>query len=246
MTITDFSVAIPAFNEAVLLPRLLRSIEVARGRYRGGREAIEVIVGNNGSTDATATLARESGARVVDIATRCIGAARNGAGRAARGRILCFVDADSIVHPETFNEIRDVADRPDWTVGATGLKMERMSFAIRVTMIVAIPVARLFDVESGVVFCRRADFEAVGGYREDVLAGEDVDFLYRLKRLGRTRRSGRLARVPTARTITSTRKFDRYGDWHFLRMMVTMPFTYLLWRKRADRFIWRHWYADRE
>lgn len=242
----DFSVAIPAYNEAALLPRMLRSANAARERYRGGPGAIEVIVADNCSTDATAAIAAEHGARVVPVAKRCIGAARNGAGRAARGRILCFVDADSILHPETFNEIRDVTAGADWACGATGLRMERTSFAIGVTLAVAIPLTWLFRVDSGVVFCRREDFAAIGGYREDVLAGEDVDFLHRLKRLGRKQSRGRFVRVPTARTITSTRKFDRHGDWHFLRMMVTMPFNYVFWRKRADQFIWRHWYADRE
>lgn len=42
-----FSVVIPAYNEEQYLPRLLDSIEVARSNYSGGREEIEVIVGDN-------------------------------------------------------------------------------------------------------------------------------------------------------------------------------------------------------
>ena len=239
-----FSVAIPAYNEAALLPRLLDSIEVARTRYRGEPAAIEVIVGNDASTDATAEIARARGCVVVDVEKRAIAAARNGAARAARGSILCFIDADSIIHPETFNEIEDLMRTGRCAVGATGVKMERMSLGIALTWCVMIPLTRIGGMDTGVVFCRRVDFEAIGGYREQMLVAEDVDFLWRLKRHGRKRRA-RFMRAPTARAITSTRKFDRHGDWHYFRIMAGVPFTLLFARGAARKLIWRYWYDDR-
>src|SRR5207253_1328693 len=100
-----FSVIIPAYNEAQYLPRLLDSIEVARKNYSSGMDAIEVIVADNDSTDRTAEVSVARGARVVKVEKRRIAAARNGGGRAAGGDILCFIDADSAVHPQTFNAI---------------------------------------------------------------------------------------------------------------------------------------------
>ena len=52
-----FSVIIPAYNEEQYLPRLLKSIEVARANYSGGRDEIEVIVADNDSSDRTAEVA---------------------------------------------------------------------------------------------------------------------------------------------------------------------------------------------
>ena len=78
-----FSVIIPAYNEERYLPRLLDSIEVARANYSGGRDQIEVVVADNASTDRTAEVASEHGARVVHVAKRRIGAARNGGARTA-------------------------------------------------------------------------------------------------------------------------------------------------------------------
>jgi glycosyltransferase involved in cell wall biosynthesis len=239
-----FSVAIPAFNEAQYLPRLLDSLDAARARYHGGADAIEIIIGDNRSTDSTAALAAARGCTVVDVEKRAIAAARNGAARAARGEILCFVDADSIVHPETFNEIDRVMRTGRCAVGATGVKMERMSVGIWATWALMVPMTRVFGMDSGVVFCRRADFEAVGGYREELLAAEDVDFLHRVKRLGR-RRGQRFMRTAGARTITSTRKFDRHGDWHYLTQMSTLPFRMLFARASAMRKIRHYWYEDR-
>lgn len=60
-----FSLVIPAFNEEALLPRLLDSVDRARALYAGGPEPIEVIVADDGPTDATAGIARERGCRTV-------------------------------------------------------------------------------------------------------------------------------------------------------------------------------------
>ena len=239
-----FSVCIPANNEAALLPRLLDSIDTARARYRGPAGVIEVIIGNNGSTDATAALARARGCRVVDVEKRAIAAARNGAGNAARGEILCFIDADSIVHPETFNEIEAIIQAGRCAVGATGVKMERMSLGIALTWLLMMPMTRVIGMDTGVVFCRREDFAAIGGYTETMLAAEDVDFIWRLKRLGRWRGAG-FRRAPTARAVTSTRKFDRHGDWHYFRIMLGVPFTLLFARGAMRKMVWRYWYEDR-
>ena len=97
-----FSLVIPAYNEAVLLPALLDSVDAARERYRGGRDSIEVIVADNASSDATAAIATARGCRVAPVEKRLIAAARNGGAAVAQGEIICFIDADSRIHAETF------------------------------------------------------------------------------------------------------------------------------------------------
>jgi glycosyltransferase involved in cell wall biosynthesis len=101
------SLVIPAHKEETYLPSLLDSVELARGRYRLGADAVEVIVAYNASTDETADIARSWGCRVVYVKRRRIAAARNGGAAGARGDVLAFVDADSRIHPETFNALDD-------------------------------------------------------------------------------------------------------------------------------------------
>ncbi|UCC49033.1 MAG: glycosyltransferase, partial [Gemmatimonadota bacterium] len=103
--IPRLSLIVPAYNEQEYLPRLLDTVDVARERYQGGPEAIEVVVVDNLSTDRTEEMARARGCRVVRVERRVIAAARNGGAHAARGEVLAFVDADSRIHPETFNAI---------------------------------------------------------------------------------------------------------------------------------------------
>ena len=133
MSAPRFSLVIPAYNEAALLPQLLDSVDAAKQRYRGGPDAIEVIVGDNDSRDATAGIATARGCKVAHVAKRAIAAARNGGARIASGEIVCFIDADSRIHVETFNAIDDALASGRVIVGATGVHPDRWSLG-RMTM----------------------------------------------------------------------------------------------------------------
>ena len=237
------SLVIPAFNEARLLPRLLDSVCAARGRYRAGAEAVEVILADNDSTDATAELAAAWGCRVVHVPERRIAAARNGGARNARGEVLMFVDADSRVHPETFTAVDEALARPGVVGGATGVTLERWSLGLAVTYIAFLPLVLLTGMDTGVVFCRRADFELIGGYDERLDFAEDVAFLWALRKLG-AGRGRKLARLRQVKAVASTRKFDRHGDWHYFTRVAPACLPALLLRSGRCAFARRYWYPD--
>ena len=214
-----YSVVIPAYNEKDYLPRLLDSIDAAKARYRGDPDTIEVIVGDNASTDGTAEIARARGCRVAHVEKRVIGAARNGAAKLARAEVLAFVDADTQMHPETFNVIEDVMVAGKTVVGATGYRYERMSVGLAFFMLMAAITLRLKKVDVGVVFCRREDYDAVGGFSEEKLFGEDMQFTQDLKHLGE-KRGQVFTRSTHGRAIVSTRKMDQFGDWYLTKLIL--------------------------
>jgi glycosyltransferase involved in cell wall biosynthesis len=236
-----FSLVIPAYNEERLLPRLLDSIEVARNAY-GNRDLIEVIVADNLSTDSTALIATVRKCRVVTVEKRVIAAARNGGARIARGEIVAFIDADSQVHPQTFAEIDRALDDDRIIGGATGVHMERLSVGLAVTYALLVPFVWITGMDTGVVFCRKQDFDAVGGYDESRVIAEDVTFLWALRRLGKAR-GQRLTRATRAKAIASTRKFDEFGDWHYFPLMVE-GVRHLL-RRGGTEFTDRYWYKPK-
>ena len=238
------SLVVPAFNEAAFLPRLLDSVEAARLRYRRGAGAVELLVADNGSTDATAALAAERGCRVVREERRVIAAARNAGARAARGEILAFTDADGRIHPETFNAIEDALGTGKVVAGATGVKMERLSPGIAAAYAILVPMVWVTGMDTGVVFCRREDFVAVGGYNEDKLFGEDVQFLLDLRRLGKAR-GQKLARITSVKAVASARKFDEHGEWHYVAMLARFAAWSLFSPRRMRRFARNYWYEGR-
>jgi glycosyltransferase involved in cell wall biosynthesis len=238
-----FSVVVPARNEEKYLPRLLDSLETAVARYRRGPEAIERIVADNVSTDATAEIARARGWRVVPVEKRVIGAVRNGGAREASGEVLAFVDADARVHPDTFDALDDALATGRVVGGATGVRLERMSLGLALTYAVLMPFVWTMRMDTGLTFCRRDDFLAIGGYDESLRFAEDLKLLFDLRRLGKPR-GQRLARVTRAKAVASTRKFDRFGDWHYFPMMARAASWYARSPASLERFADRYWYGD--
>lgn len=87
----EFSVVIPCRNEAETLGRVVaRAVAAVRATGRPG----EVVVADNGSTDESARVAQQHGARVVSVAEPGYGSALMGGIRAARGRWVIMGDAD--------------------------------------------------------------------------------------------------------------------------------------------------------
>lgn len=97
-------VIVPAFNEEDNLTRLLRSIDVAAGRYGG---PVFVLVSDDGSTDRTAQIAGEEIARFRHASGRVLSAPNGGQaaalnrGLAATGAdIVVRIDADCVMGPD--------------------------------------------------------------------------------------------------------------------------------------------------
>lgn len=239
-----FSLVIPAYNEAAWLPRLLDSVDIARAHYRGGTDMIEVIVANNDSTDTTAAYALSRGCRVAHVAKRNIAAARNGGAAIAHGEIVCFIDADSTIHAQTFNSINDCLSNGKVVVGATGVRPDRWSLGIFFTWLVATPITWLAKVDAGVVFCRRDDFQTIDGYDETMRYAEDIKLLHALKKLGRAHGQS-FGRARHAMAVTSMRKYDKHGDWHYFTLMPRIGFWMLIDKTKMERQADAYWYNDR-
>ena len=237
------SLVIPAHDEERTLPRLLATVAEARRVYadHGGR--LETIVADDASADGTARVAADHRCLVASLDVRNIGAARNGGAILAQGQFVAFVDADSRVHPRTFVVVDELLRSPRVVGGSSGVTMERWSVGIAVTWAMMIPLVWLTGFDTGVVFCRRADFAALGGYDTRKRVAEDVDFLWRLWRLGRSR-GQRLVRARGIKAVASARKFDDHGEWHYFGM-VPLGFKLALGRGDGDGFVTRYWYGER-
>ena len=121
--------------------------------------------------------------------------------------------------------------------------MERWSPGIAVTYALFMPLVWLLRMDTGVVFCSRRDFEAIGGYDERRYFGEDVKLLLDLRRLGRGR-GQRLTRLRKVKALGSTRKFDLHGDWHYLSDLVHLV-PKMMWRPAAtSEFAQKYWYGE--
>ncbi|MEE8141823.1 MAG: glycosyltransferase, partial [Planctomycetota bacterium] len=98
------SIIIPAFNEEKEIGPCLESVSQACADHP---DSPEIIVVDNNSDDATATIARDSGASVVYEPINQISRARNRGARRATGEWLLFIDADSRLARESYADLRE-------------------------------------------------------------------------------------------------------------------------------------------
>ncbi len=87
----EVSIVMPCLDEAETLAACIRK---ARRAIENHGLSAEIVVADNGSTDGSQVIARELGARVVDVTQRGYGSALIGGIDAARGRYVIMGDAD--------------------------------------------------------------------------------------------------------------------------------------------------------
>jgi glycosyltransferase involved in cell wall biosynthesis len=222
----DISVIIPAWNEAEWLPRTLDAVQLALAGL--GRSA-EIIVVDNASTDATASIAREHGVRVVPEAERQIARARNSGARAARGRVLIFVDADTWPSAELLRASWAAMDSGTVCGGGAQIAFEDLDRRLyRSGTALWNALSRRLHLAAGCfVFASREAFDAAGGFSEQVYAGEEIAFSLRMQRWAR-RHGQRFVVLPEPAVLTSGRKADWYSLWQhlgLLSLLIVFPFA---------------------
>jgi glycosyltransferase involved in cell wall biosynthesis len=215
------SLVIPAHNEEQYIGRTLESVMKAREAHRNP-SSIEVIVVDNCCTDKTARVAQSLGARVVTEEQRRIASVRNRGAQAANGRIVGFLDADSRITSGMFTGIEAAMASPKCIGGGTMIRFDRMSLGLACTYCITVVPARwLLGIMGGLIFTEKQTFETMGGFDESLYCAEDSKFALGLRALGR--RTGRKFKIITSDyVVTSTRAFDRLGDWYYFRNLPRM------------------------
>ena len=232
------SVVIPAHNEERYLPACLRSVAAAAAPFP---DQVETLVVLNRCTDGTEAIARAAGARILREDAKNLSVIRNVGAAAARGEILLTLDADSLVSPNLFTEVDRALATGRYVGGGVRIMFERYSLGLVFTMLLVLPFLLWYRISGGSFWCRKEDFDAVGGFDQARLSFEDVDFARRLKAHGR-RQGKRFGTLLRASIVTSCRKFDQFGDWYLvLHPWLVVQLTRGASRAMADRL----WYEPK-
>jgi len=219
----DASIIIPTFNEARWIRDAIRSALRQRRTFRG---SFEVIVADGGSTDGTVEASRSMGVEVVVSPRRGKVDQVNFAAGRARGRLLCLVDADTLLPEDYLYRVCRFMDRHPRVLACgarfkyTDGKVARWrlgphTFTLTVYEPLSWFVASWYLVRDlfkftelpGCNMCvRRWAFEAVRGLRPVPHGmGVDAAFSLELRRLARARGDGRLRFLMTPAVLTSAR-----------------------------------------
>jgi glycosyltransferase involved in cell wall biosynthesis len=150
---------------------------------------LDVIVCDDGSTDATRERARKFPFRLLELEHGGLSAARNEGIAAARGDIIAFLDADARCHPEwPFHLALAFEDEAVKGAGGPNLPVPESGFVERAVALapgnpteVLISDTRAEHVPGCNMAFRRSALEAVGGFDAVyTAAGDDVDVCWKL------------------------------------------------------------------
>jgi glycosyltransferase involved in cell wall biosynthesis len=237
------SIIVPAFNEARLITRCLESIATSLAQNTTAGLTAEVIVVDNNSTDMTAQLAAQAGARVVFEPINQIGRARNAGAAAATGEWLLFLDADSLLSPRLLADILVAIEaRTNVGCGST-LAMDGLPWWANGIFHFWRGMSILFGWAAGaLIVCRHDAFRAVGGFPQDLYALEEIELSKRLKAWGQPR--GLRFPILSAHPLeTSSRKVTLYSP----REIAAQILRVFLQRRRTlrDKQLLSVWYDGR-
>jgi rSAM/selenodomain-associated transferase 2 len=137
----------------------------------------------------------------------------NAGARAARGDVLLFLHADTLLPDGALAAVESAVGDPGVVAGRFDVRFDNPRPVFRMIAWFMNQRSRWSGISTGdqAIFVRREVFEALGGY-PDMPLMEDVELCRRLKR------RGRLAAL-RLRVTTSARKWEREGAvWTFLLM----------------------------
>ncbi|MDO8893889.1 glycosyltransferase [Nitrosomonas sp.] len=180
------SIVIPAFNEELLILDCLNSIQESVNANQKPGFTHEVIVVDNNSTDKTAELATQAGAKVEFEPINQIGRARNTGAAVATGDWLLFVDADSLLNPGMVTDILQMIEGGKHVGCGSVMHMPNLPWWGNAAMQLWTVLSVTFRWASGaLVVCRADAFRDVGGFNQELFAADEIDLSQLLKQWGR-------------------------------------------------------------
>jgi glycosyltransferase involved in cell wall biosynthesis len=161
----------------------------------------EVIISDGRSTDKTQEIARAHADKLVvyaGTAKHIPSIGRNDGAKVASGEFLLFLDADSFLEdPDKL--LRVELEKFERDPNLLGIAIpqrtlpDKETWADRISWGMVNLMNRLLNnvLQQGsacgkFMLVRKSAFDAVGGFREDLAAYEDVDFFKRIRRIGKT------------------------------------------------------------
>lgn len=184
-------ISVEDFNEGLLI-KVIPPLEEARKHCL---EEVEVII----------VLNKPSFGRVK---------AKNYGAEKAYGETLVFIDADCMISKHFLQEVSQKSKNKYFVGGGVKyIKLTRYSAGIICGLLPLALYMILRQITLGAFWIRKGYFLEMGGFREKKY--DDVDFAVCLKKLAK-KYGLKFESIKESFLVWSTRKFDKYGDWHWL------------------------------
>lgn len=205
-----FSVIIPTLNEAPTIGQQINYIKSLD-------QNVEIIISDGGSSDNTVEIVKKQGAKMIKSKPGRGTQQRAGA-KKAKGDILLFLHADTILPRNAFSILNRYFDDPSNLVATFKIHFHPPFLILRLISVFTRFDTVITKFGDQCIVIRRSFYNQLGGF-SDIPLFEDVYLL------DRARKCTRVGSIPGI-VVSSTRRFKRNG---VLRQLIWNAWLVLLY-----------------
>ena len=214
----SISIIIPTLNEEKYLEKTLVSVKM-----QTFKKPYEIIVADSNSKDRTVEIAKKHADKIVITNKKGVSVGRNLGAKYSKGKILFFLDADTILLPDVLSNVYKVMKKRDVVGCNVALILDKIQmnsyFALHIPIYNFLNKFNSIPVYTVAFACKKNVFETIGGFNEKLKVGEDIDLGRRIKKFGKVSYlSGTFA-------VTSARRLKKQGHIEsFLTWFLSYPY----------------------
>jgi glycosyltransferase involved in cell wall biosynthesis len=200
------SVIIPTLNEEKYIEKTLLSLKAQTTRL-----PYEVIISDGKSKDRTVEIAKKYVNKIVICNRKGISVGRNLGAKYAEGKILIFLDADTILLPNTLEEVYREVKKDNIALVSCPLLPSSSSASFYFIYSFFNQFARNSikvgkpQISGAFMAVKKSVFDAVGGFDENIKTLEDFDFSEKVSKFGKVKI------VDNTFVLTSPRRLKKWG-----------------------------------
>lgn len=244
MALPKVSIIIPTLNEEKILPDLFDNLENLHPK------PFEIIFVDGPSKDETACMIQKKGYDLIRMVAKGRALQMNEGAYRANGDLIVFLHADTLVPKKLVSIVSEVLLNKQITLGGftsimcgngknryfvsvqNYIKTYLGAFFYNPIRCVCFGFRLLFGDQ--VMFCRKADFIAVGGFDINLPIMEDSDLCFRINKLGAIKQI-------KEKVYSSDRRVENLG---MIRAYMRYLKIYLFWRMGASPIWLKAQYED--
>lgn len=225
------SVIIPALNEEKYIKYALNGLKAQTFKD------FEVIVSDAGSKDRTREIAKKLGARVVIEKKPGISAGRNAGAKVAKGKILVFIDADTMpskdllkIYSRSFQNDTAAATGPIFALEKTDTLTKLGYYFVSVIFVkLSIEFGKPSVIGSNFAVDSKI-FAKVKGFDEKLMTYEDYDLSTRVGKYGK------ILFLDSAKVYASVRRVAAWGIGKYFTYHTGNMIRYKFFRKSKEDY----------
>ena len=217
------SIIIPTLNEEKYLPRLLDNI-ISQNLLD-----YEIIVSDGNSKDKTLKIAKQYGCKTVVSKRRKPSIQRNNGAKKAKGELLFFVDADTLLPDNFFKNALREFHRKNLGVAGFYFKLNSKKLVYRLATLwgysSAFLLHRISPISIGAaILCKKKYHDLAGGFNEELFMGEDHLYSKALTKVG-----AKFGLISSTKILFDVRRFVKEGPFKVAFKWYYMLFYYFLY-----------------